>query len=206
VNPGRINRFAERQSIDRLERTVIAHVPWPHKGAGRRVYPGFLQVLGFMGMDPRRHADAFKGLFGDLVRGNDTDADRTITFYDEYFAVLDIAAEFYLDTARVVFQDHDFARGRMTWRDRLVDPSHIRRPLMTIEGELDEMCFPGQTEAAHTLCPNVPQEHRRHHLQPGVGHYGVFSGSRFEREIYPEIRSFITASVGPRLVAVESTA
>ncbi|MDP9347501.1 MAG: polyhydroxyalkanoate depolymerase [Actinomycetota bacterium] len=191
VNPGRINRFAERKSLESLERTVITTVPWPHRGAGRRVYPGFLQVMGFMGMDPRRHASAFRDLFGDLARGNDEDADRTITFYDEYFAVLDVAAEFYLDSARVVFQDHDLARGCMLWRDRQVDPSRITSALLTVEGELDEMCCPGQTEAAHVLCTGVSKHRKHHHLQPGVGHYGVFNGSRFEREIYPEIRRFI---------------
>jgi poly(3-hydroxybutyrate) depolymerase len=206
VNPGRVNRFATRHAIKDLERTVITRVPWPHRGAGRRVYPGFLQVLGFMGMDPRRHMNAFKGLFGDIARGNEAGADVVTTFYDEYFAVLDVTAEFYLDTARVVFQDHDLARGRMTWRGRPVDPGQIRSALMTVEGEQDEMCCPGQTAAAHDLCTGVPDDRRRHHLQPGVGHYGVFNGSRWRREIYPEIRSFIAAADARPLKAAEQAA
>lgn len=196
ASPGRINRFAERQSLAMLERTVITRVPWPHRGAGRRVYPGFLQVTGFMGMDPRRHLSAFFDLFTDIAGGHDEDAERTLDFYAEYFAVLDVPAEFYLDTARVVFQDHDLARGRMTWRDRRVEPASIESPLFTIEGERDDMCCPGQTEAAHALCTGVPAERRRHRLQSDAGHYGVFSGSRFEREIYPEIRDFIATADG----------
>jgi polyhydroxyalkanoate depolymerase len=194
VNPGRINRYAARNSLELLERTVITTVPRPYKGAGRRVYPGFLQLMGFMGMDPRRHASAFRGLFGDLAHSRDLEAERTLAFYDEYFAVLDIAAEFYVDTARVVFRDHDLARGRMTWRGRAVDPGRITSALLTIEGAQDELCCPGQTEAAHALCTGIPPARKRHHLQAGVGHYGVFSGSRFEREIYPEIRAFIAAN------------
>jgi polyhydroxyalkanoate depolymerase len=201
VNPGPVNQFAERTSLEKLERTVITRVPWPHQGAGRRVYPGFIQVLAFMRMDPSRHMKAFHGLFTDIALGNEVEAARVSTFYDEYFAVLDVAADFYLDTTRVVFQDHDLARGHMTWRGRRVDPGHIRSALMTVEGELDELCCPGQTEAAHGLCTGVPKKRRRHHLQPGVGHYGVFSGSRFEREIYPEISSFIAAEEARRSAA-----
>ena len=191
VNPGRLNGFAARNSLARLERSVITTVPRPYAGAGRRVYPGFLQVAGFMGLGPRRHVDAFRGLFGDIAGGRDTEALRTQEFYEEYFAVLDVTAEYYLDTVRAVFQDHDMANGRFEWRGRLVDLDRIDTALLTIEAENDELCRPGQTEAAHQLCAHVPDERRRHHLQPGVGHYGVFSGSRFEAEIYPEIRSFI---------------
>lgn len=205
VNPGPVNRFAQQQSLASLERRAIVTVPWQHRGAGRRVYPGFLQVSGFMSMDPRRHLSAFAGLARDVARGNEADAERTKTFYDEYFAVLDIAAEFYLDTARAVFMDHDLARGRLEWRGRTVDPGAIRTALMTIEGEDDEMCPPGQTRAAHDLCSGIPAGRKRHHLQPGVGHYGVFSGSRFEREIYPEITSFVAANEG-RLPARKRTA
>jgi polyhydroxyalkanoate depolymerase len=194
VNPGRINRFAARQSPARLERTAITTVPWPHAGAGRRVYPGFLQVMGFLGMAPRRHVAAFGGLFDDLARGRDADADRTREFYEEYFAVLDIAAEFYLDTARAVFIDHDLARGQMDWAGRRVDPGAIGTALLTIEAENDEMCPPGQTYAAHALCTGIPDDRKDHHLQPGVGHYGVFNGTRFDGEIYPRIREFIAAA------------
>ena len=201
INPGRINTMTERQSLAVLERNMITTVPWPHKGAGRRVYPGFLQVSGFMSMAPRRHVSAFRGLFDDLARGRDQDAERTQEFYEEYFAVIDIAAEFYLDTARVVFIDHDLARGAMQVAGRRVDPAAIRTALLTIEAQHDEMCPPGQTRAAHELCTGIPAEHKRHHLQEGVGHYGVFSGTRFEQEIYPEMRSFIAAARELRVAA-----
>jgi polyhydroxyalkanoate depolymerase len=189
VNPGRLNAFAARNSLRRLERTVITTVPRPYEGAGRRVYPGFLQIGGFMGLDPRRHATAFRGMFGDVASGRD--AARAREFYAEYFAVLDVTAEYYLDTVRMVFQEHAMANGRFEWRGRRVDLGRIETAMLTIEAENDELCRPGQTEAAHRLCTSIPDARRRHHLQPGVGHYGVFSGSRFEAEIYPEIRSFI---------------
>jgi polyhydroxyalkanoate depolymerase len=165
---------------------------------GRRVYPGFLQVVGFMGMDPGRHVSAMAGLVRDFAAGNDEEAERTRAFYREYFAVLDVTAEFYLETARAVFIDHDLPRGRLEWRDRLVDPSAIRSALLTIEGANDEMCPPGQTHAAHALCTGIPAAHKQHHLQTGVGHYGVFSGSRFDREIYPQIRSFVANTTQAR--------
>jgi polyhydroxyalkanoate depolymerase len=196
VNPGRTTRMAARQSLALLERAVITTVPWPYQGAGRRVYPGFLQLMAFMGMDPVRHAASFRGLFNDVARGAVDQARRTQEFYKEYFAVLDIAAEFYLDTARAVFIEHDLARGRMTWRGRAVDPAAITSALLTIEGATDEMCPPGQTAAAHDLCTSIPPERKVHHLQPGVGHYGVFNGSRFEQEVYPQMRTFIAANDG----------
>jgi polyhydroxyalkanoate depolymerase len=191
VNPGPVNDFATKTSPKLIERAAITTVPWPHRGHGRRVYPGFLQIVGFMGMAPGRHVSAFKGLFRDIATGADGDAQRTISFYDEYFAVLDIAAEFYLETSRAIFRDHDLARGELRWRGRQVDPGAISSALLTIEAENDEICPPGQTFAAQELCTGIPAERKRHHLQPGVGHYGVFSGSRFEQDIYPEIRRFI---------------
>jgi poly(3-hydroxybutyrate) depolymerase len=191
VNPGKINRITARQSMKVLERTMLHSVPRGHAGAGRRVYPGFVQVSGFMSMDPRRHLDAFRGLFHDVRRGDVARVARTTEFYDEYFAVLDIAAEFYLETAQRVFKDHDLPRGEFYWNGRHVDPSLIRSALFTIEGALDEMCCPGQTEAAHALCPGIAPENHEHLLQEGVGHYGVFAGSRFENEIYPRIRDFV---------------
>jgi polyhydroxyalkanoate depolymerase len=194
VNPGPVNELAGRRSLDTLARTVITTVPRPHTGAGRRVYPGFLQVTGFMGLAPSRHLSAFAGHFRDVAKGDHAAATRTRTFYDEYFAVMDIAAEFYLETARAVFKDHDLARGELYWRGRNVDPGAIRSALLTIEAGRDEMCPPGQTHAAHDLCTGIPAERKRHHLQPDVGHYGVFSGSRFEQDIYPQIRSFLAAA------------
>ena len=164
---------------------MITTVPRPHRGAGRRVYPGFLQVAGFMGLGPRRHVDAFRGLFGDIASGRDAEALRTQEFYEEYFAVLDVTAEYYLDTVRAVFKDHDMANGRFRWRDRLHRPGRIDTALLTIEAENDELCRPGQTEAAQRLCTGIPEARKQHHLQPGVGHYGVFSGSRFEARDLP---------------------
>lgn len=190
INAGRVNEFASRTSLERLKRAVITEVPWPYAGRGRRVYPGFLQVAAFVGLDPERHARAFAGLLADLAKDVDS-ARRTQDFYAEYFAVLDIAEEFYLDTTRVVFKDHDMAIGRMRWRGRPVEPAAIGTALMTVEAERDEICPPGQTEAAQRLCPGISADRRRHHLQAGVGHYGVFSGSTFQQEIYPQIRSFI---------------
>ena len=191
VNPGRVNRFAATLCLEDLERRVITTVPWPRGGAGRRVYPGFLQATAFMSLDPRRHLAAFGGVMRDIASGNDADADRTRAFYDEYFAVLDIPAELYLDTVRAVFMDHDLPQGRLHWRGRPVKPSVIGSALLTIEGEMDALCPPGQTQAAHQLCSGIPAARRQHHLQEGVGHYGVFSGSRFESEVYPRIRVFI---------------
>jgi poly(3-hydroxybutyrate) depolymerase len=201
VNPGPVNRFASGQSLESLARRVITTVPWPHRGAGRRVYPGFLQVIGFLGMDPRRHASAVAGLVRDFASGNDAEAERTRAFYEEFFAVLDVTAEFYLDTARAVFIDYDLPRGQMHWHDRRVDPSAIRSALLTIEAENDGMCPPGQTRAAHDLCTGIPAARKRHHLQPGVGHYGVFSGTRFDREIYPQIKSFVATNERRRAAA-----
>lgn len=206
VNPGPVNRAANRGSFEQLAKTVITTVPWPHAGAGRRVYPGFVQAMGFMSMAPKRHIAAFRGLFADVWNGNEQAAARTTTFYDEYFAVLDVAAEFYLDTARTIFRDHDLARGEMKYRGRRVDPAAIRTALLTIEAQQDEMCPPGQTEAAHALCTSIPRSRKRHHLQPGVGHYGVFSGTRFQQEIYPEIKRFVATHERRRLTRPRAAA
>jgi poly(3-hydroxybutyrate) depolymerase len=190
VNPGPINRYATSYRAGILERSVIATVPKPYAGQGRRVYPGFLQLAGFLGLAPARHASAFANLFVDIAAGREP-SERTRPFYEEFFAVLDIAAEFYLETARTVFRDHDLARGALRWRGRRVDPGLIGSALLTVEAENDELCPPGQTHAAHALCTGIPNRRKRHHLQASVGHYGVFSGSKFEREIYPRIREFI---------------
>ena len=139
---------------------------------------------------------AFSRLAADVVRGADASAARTKAFYEEYFAVLDATAEFYLDTARIIFKDHDLAQGRMVWRGRRVNPAAISTALLTIEAENDELCPPGQTRAAHALCTSIPSHRKQHHLQAGVGHYGVFSGTRFEREIYPVIKEFVAVNDG----------
>jgi poly(3-hydroxybutyrate) depolymerase len=145
-----------------------------------------------MHMNPDRHRAAFRRLYDDIVSGNDARALQTKAFYDEYFAVLDLTAEFYLETVSAIFRDHLLARGTFAYRGRRVDPAAIRRTsLLTIEGERDDICGVGQTAAAHELCTSLPAARRRQHLQAGAGHFGVFSGSRWEREVYPELRSHI---------------
>jgi poly(3-hydroxybutyrate) depolymerase len=202
VNPNRVNLMAERRPLATFERRLIDTVPPWYPGAGRRVYPGVVQLTAFMSMNPRRHLSAHWQLYRDLVTGNEERAASTRAFYDEYGAVMDVPAEFYLETVARIFQEHDLATGRLTWRGRPVDPSAITRTaLLTVEGARDDICSPGQTEAAHDLCTGIPQERRRHHLQPGVGHYGVFSGSRWEAEVYPVVRDFVAEHAGQRAEA-----
>jgi len=192
VNPTIVNDLAAGRSLEWFERNVIGIVPRRFAGAGRRVYPGFVQVAAFMRMNPERHRAAFRRLYDDIVAGNEERAVATKAFYDEYFAVLDLTAEFYLETIGAIFQDHLLARGEFTWRERRVDPAAIRRTaLLTVEGERDDICGVGQTAAAHDLCTSRTPYRRRQHLQAGAGHFGVFSGARWEREVYPEIRSHI---------------
>jgi polyhydroxyalkanoate depolymerase len=146
-------------------------------------------------MNPKRHLTAHTRLYRDLVAGNTSAATATQDFYDEYGAVMDVPAEFYLDTVGRIFQEHQLATGTLTWRGEPVDPAVIERTaLLTVEGERDDICSPGQTYAAHALCTGIPAESKRHHEQPGVGHYGVFSGSRWEAEVYPLVRAFIDAA------------
>jgi poly(3-hydroxybutyrate) depolymerase len=195
INPTRVNRYALSRPIDWFERTLISTVPRRHLGAGRRVYPGFMQLGAFMGMNLDRHSRAHLELWGNLVRNEDEPAEAKRSFYDEYYAVCDLPAEYYLDTVRRVFQDYELARGVMEVDGQLVEPAAIRRTaLLTVEGERDDICAIGQTLAAHDLCPRVPPARRAHHLQAGVGHYGVFSGSRWDAEIHPRIRNFILAN------------
>jgi len=157
----------------------------------RDVYPGFLQLHGFMSMNLDRHIEAHHNLFLHLVKGDGDSAQKHREFYDEYLAVMDLAAEFYLQTVDTVFIRHALPKGEMTHRGRRVDPTAIRRvALMTVEGENDDISSVGQTEAAHALCVNIPQEHKVHYVQPAVGHYGVFNGSRFRAEIAPRIADF----------------
>ena len=192
VNPTIVNDLAAGRSLEWFERNVIGIVPRRFAGAGRRVYPGFVQVAAFMRMNPERHRAAFRRLYDDIVAGNEERAVATKAFYDEYFAVLDLTAEFYLETITAIFQDHLLARGELTWRGRPVDPAAITRTaLLTVEGERDDICGVGQTAAAHDLCTSLTPYRRRQHLQAGAGHFGVFSGARWEREVYPEIRSHI---------------
>jgi polyhydroxyalkanoate depolymerase len=195
VSPTPVNALARAVPAEWFRETVVTPVPPPHLGAGRLVYPGFLQLTGFVAMNPQRHLDAHVGLLEAMVAGDRGRARSTREFYDEYLAVADLPAEVYLDTIEHVFRGNRLARGRLTWRGRPVRPERIARTgLLTIEGERDDICGPGQTMAAHELCPRIPAYRRRHHLQAGAGHFGVFSGRRFEGQVYPTVRSFIAAN------------
>jgi len=195
VSPTAVNDLATEHPLEWFEQHVITTVPRRYPGAGRDVYPGFLQVAAFLGMNPQRHVHSHMQLYRDLVDGDAASAEATASFYDEYFAVLDMAAEFYLETVDQVFQRFTLARGEQTYEGRLVDPSAITRTaLLTIEGERDDVCGVGQTLAAHDLCSRLKPFRKRHHLQPGVGHYGVFSGRRWEAQVYPIVRSVIQAN------------
>ena len=192
INPTAVNMLAEKRGIDWFRTHVITKVPFPNPGFMRDVYPGFLQLNGFVSMNLERHIEAHKQLFLNLVRGDGDSADKHKEFYDEYLAVMDLAAEFYLQTVDTVFVRHALPKGEMTHRGRPVDPSRIKRvALLTIEGEHDDISGVGQTEAAHRLCVNIPPDRQAHWLQPGVGHYGVFNGSRFRSEIAPRIADFV---------------
>jgi len=195
INPTKVNELAMSRSIDWFESNLIASVPARYKGAGRRVYPGFVQLAAFMSMNIDRHRKAHMDLYEHLANGNLAKARPAIAFYDEYFAVLDLTAEFYLETVAWVFQEARLARGHLTFRGRPVEPRAIRRTaLLTVEGERDDICAPGQTAAAHDLCHGLRPYMKRHHLQAGVGHYGVFSGKRWEEQVYPIVRNIMLSS------------
>ena len=192
INPTAVNKLAEARGVDWFRRNVISKVPFPHPGMMRDVYPGFLQLHGFVSMNLDRHVDAHRDLFVHLVKGDGDSAQKHREFYDEYLAVMDLAAEYYLQTVKTVFVDHALPKGQMTHRGRLVDPGAIRNAaLLTVEGENDDISGVGQTEAAHKLCVNIPPERKAHYLQLGVGHYGVFNGSRFRAEVAPRIADFM---------------
>jgi poly(3-hydroxybutyrate) depolymerase len=191
-NPTAVNQLAVQRGIDWFRTHVIAKVPFPHPGFMRDVYPGFLQLSGFVSMNLERHVDAHKELFHHLVQGDGDSAKKHQEFYDEYLAVMDLTAEFYLQTVETVFIRHALPKGEMTHRGRPVDPAAIRRvALLTIEGEKDDISGVGQTEAAHRLCVNIPADRKAHYLQLGVGHYGVFNGSRFRSEVAPRMADFM---------------
>ncbi|MET0597470.1 MAG: polyhydroxyalkanoate depolymerase [Mesorhizobium sp.] len=200
-NPTAVNTLAEERGIDWFRDNVIMQVPWPNPGFMRDVYPGFLQLSGFMSMNLDRHITAHKEFFMHLVKNDGDGAEKHRDFYDEYLAVMDLTAEFYLQTVDTVFVRHALPKGEMTHRGEPVDPAAIRgAALLTIEGENDDISGVGQTQAAHSLCINIPAERRAHYLQPAVGHYGVFNGSRFRSEIVPRILDF-QASHGDRKTA-----
>ncbi|WP_336486460.1 polyhydroxyalkanoate depolymerase [Methylobacterium nigriterrae] len=192
ISPTAVNELATSKPITWFEQNLIATVPRRHKGAGRRVYPGFVQVSAFLSMNARRHMQGHADLFWHLAHGETEKARAIETFYDEYFAVLDLPAEFYLETVKTVFQDYTLAKNELTYRGNPLDMRAVRRTaLMTVEGERDDICAVGQTMAAHDLCTSLPPHMKSHHLQAGVGHYGVFSGRRWEAQTYPLVRNFI---------------
>jgi poly(3-hydroxybutyrate) depolymerase len=192
LNPTAVNFVGAGHSVDWFERKVIDLVPPHYPGAMRRVYPGFLQLGGFMSMNPDRHVQSHIEFFHHLVIGDGESAAAHRRFYDEYLSVMDLSADFYLDTIRHVFQEHSLPRGVFTHRGDLVDPAAIKNTaLMTIEGELDDISGLGQTKAAHDLCPNIPAAKRRHLEQAGVGHYGIFNGRKWRQFIYPAWAKFI---------------
>ena len=195
INPTKVNDLAKENDIGWFERHLIARVPRRYGGAGRKVYPGFVQLAAFMSMNIDRHLKAHHELYENLANGNEEKAAQTKAFYDEYFAVLDLTAEFYLETVRLVFQDHALPLGALTYQDRTVEPAALRRTtLFTVEGERDDICAVGQTLATHDLCTSLRPYRKRHHMQAGVGHYGVFSGKSWQNQIYPQVRNVILAS------------
>jgi poly(3-hydroxybutyrate) depolymerase len=199
INPNAVNKLAVARGLDWFRSHVITKVPFPHPGVLRDVYPGFLQLHGFVSMNLDRHIEAHHNLFLNLVKGDGDSAQKHREFYDEYLAVMDLSAEYYLQTVDAVFIRHSLPKGEMTHRGRLIDPSAIKRvALMTVEGENDDISGVGQTEAAHKLCPNIPADNKVHYLQPSVGHYGVFNGSRFRAEIAPRIADFVLSNNGVR--------
>lgn len=190
--PTAVTRLAENRSMAWFQRSAIHHVPARFDGANRRVYPGFLQLRAFWSMNPARHAGAHWSMFRHLSKGDGESADRTRSFYDEYMAVADVAADFFLETVDHVFKKHSLPKGTMMWRERLVKPKAISDiALMTVEGALDDISAAPQTQAAHHICPNIPAAMRAHLLQPGVGHYGIFNGRRWREQIAPKISTFI---------------
>lgn len=195
VNPTKVNELANSKPIEWFEQNLIATVPFRFKGGMRRVYPGFVQLAAFMSMNIDRHVKAHRELYENIARGETEKAQATRTFYNEYFAVLDLTAEFYLETVRIAFQEHLLARGALDYRGGRVEPAAIRKTtLLTVEGEKDDICAVGQTVAAHDLCSKLRPYRKKHHMQAGVGHYGVFSGSRWNNQIYPLLRNVILQS------------
>lgn len=193
-SPTEVNALATSKPLPWFERTLIGRVPGRYPGGGRRVYPGFVQLLAFMTMNMDRHKEQHRRLWRHLARGETAEAAKIKAFYDEYFAVLDLTEEFYIETIDRIFQKAELATGTFTYRGRRVDPGAIRATaLLTVEGGRDDICALGQTSVAHDLCTSLRPHLKRHHLQANVGHYGVFNGRRWEKEIYPVVRNMILA-------------
>jgi len=195
ISPTGVNTLATSKPISWFEDKLISTVPWRHAGGGRKVYPGFVQLSAFMSMNKQRHVDAFKAYYQHLVAGEFEAAEVTRTFYEEYMAVADLSADFYLETVRLVFQEYALPKGELMFKGRLVKPAAIRRTaLLTVEGERDDICAIGQTLAAQDLASSLKPYMRTHYVQPNVGHYGVFSGKRWQNHIYPLVRDVIHVS------------
>ncbi|MGY6256407.1 polyhydroxyalkanoate depolymerase [Paraburkholderia caledonica] len=206
INPTRVNELAKSKPIEWFERNLISAVPFGFAGAHRRVYPGFVQLSAFMSMNLTRHLDSFETMHYERAKGDPAKADTIFSFYEEYFATMDLTADFYLETVDTVFQRHALPLGELTVMGRPVDPSAIRRTaLLTVEGEKDDICAVGQTLAAQDMCDKLRPYLKTHHVQTGVGHYGVFNGQRWERQIYPRVRAVIYDNE-PRAVLVSSHA
>jgi len=195
VNPTQVNELAMSKPIEWFESNLIGMVPLNFKGVGRRVYPGFMQLMAFMNMNIDRHRQSFKSLYEHRVNGEDEKADVIRDFYQEYFAIMDLSGPFYLETVKQVFQDHALPTGTMAYRGRPLNLQAIRKTfLLTVEGERDDICGMGQTLAAQDLCSMLPAYRKTHHLQSGVGHYGVFNGKRWDAQIYPVVRNMIRSA------------
>ncbi len=187
-----VTELAERRSLEWFRNTVIHMLPFYYPGAYRLVYPGFLQLQGFVSMNVERHVGEHMNLFRNLVKGDEESAAAHRRFYDEYLSVMDIPAEFYLQTVERVFKNHDLARGTFTWRGQAVKPEAIRKTaLLTVEGELDDISAPGQTRPALDLCRNLSDDMKQAHLQIGVGHYGIFNGRKWREFVLPVVRDFM---------------
>ena len=192
INPTAVNNLANEKPFEWFEKKLIDTVTSEFAGSGRRVYPGFLQLIAFMSMNPDRHRESFKNLYTNRLDGEHQKADAIRDFYEEYFAIMDLSADFYLETIKHVFQDYALAKGTLNYQGERINLKAIKRPfLLTVEGERDDICGIGQTLAAQDLCSGVPAYKKSHHLQAGVGHYGVFNGKRWEAQIYPVIRNMI---------------
>lgn len=192
INPGQVNTFSYEHSLEWYKKNVIDSVPPPYEGYGRRVCPGFLMLYGFLSLNAQRHNESMQKFYDNLIKGDAESVEAHKAFYNEYRAVLDMPGDYFLDSIRIVFKEHLLPKGLLVWRGYPIRPGKIRKTaLMTVEGELDDISCMGQTEAAHELCHNLPEKMHYHHVQPNVGHYGIFNGRRWRQEIQPRVAEFI---------------
>jgi poly(3-hydroxybutyrate) depolymerase len=205
-SPTAVNNLADQKSYEWFKSHVIYNVPPNYPGAGRKVYPGFLQHTGFIAMNPQNHLQSHWDFFQNLVRGDEQDAESHIRFYDEYNAVLDLDSKFYLDTIKTVFQDYSLPNGTWEVAGELVKPQDIQKTaLLTIEGELDDISGSGQTRSAHALCAGIPKDSKDHYEVAGAGHYGIFAGRRWREKVYPKIKTFIREHQNTKKTATRTT-